>query len=401
MRRTILRGYYGATAGDSSMYVVSKAHIDQLDIVQKDRWSHGPIEFVFLPSQEEPSTEVLWHAYRWNTWFRACTARPGDSLDVLAGIWPSISKDGNPNKFIVPSIGEYTELHAMLASVVPASELARFGIKEKRKANFWLLPLGFDEDTPSPAAYARGSTRAFTRYLWPRLVRRSGVRMPDFSPRSSLRILADDSRYWMNRLYRVAIARAEGFEEAEQLDDDWQPLEALEKRAHAEMPHVDWSLFEFRRPLRGGYTWWPDDQEECDAVIDEMISGHAVMDSIAPIVDTLLSHGTHDDFSDTYSWIKDRFERSFYHRRAKLKVSLVETTDDAPCWNADATPDGYNAVLFRDLLAMLDLKERHLVIGLRHGESVSGLARAQGLRSHASLSRRLNVLRARLRKALQ
>lgn len=382
------------------MFVISKAHFDQLDIVQKDRWDQGPIEFIFLPEPEVDRPEFVGHQVRWNTWFRACTMRPGESLEFFQRLWPSIAKSGNPNKFIVPSIGEYTELHAMLASVVPSATLARYGIKEKRKANFWLHPLGFDDDEPSPRAYARAASRAFSAYLWPRLVRRSGLRMPDFSPRSSLRLLADDSRYWMNRLYRVAIARAEGFEEADQDDDRWRPIETFEKRARAALPDLDWSLFEFRRPLKGGYLWWPDDQDECDAVIDEMLSGHAVMDSITPVVDALLSQGAHEDFAETYSWIKDSFERSFYHRRAKLKVSLVQTTDDAPCWDADE-PSGYDAVLFRDVLAMLDLKDRHLVIGLRHGENLSSLARASGLRSHAGLARRLKALRARLKTVLQ
>jgi hypothetical protein len=108
------------------------------------------------------------------------------------------------------------------------------------------------------------------------------------------------------------------------------------------------------------------------------------MESLDPAIETLHSHRVHEDFSDRYSWIKEDFERSFYSKRAKLKVSLVETQD------------GYERVLFRDVLAFLNSSERHLVIALRSGKTTTEIACEA--KSHAAVLRRVKKLQAKVKR---
>jgi hypothetical protein len=159
-------------------------------------------------------------------------------------------------------------------------------------------------------------------------------------------------------------------------------------------------LFEVRRPLRGGVIWDEENHDEREAVLDHAITGIGVMESIEPVVDLLQTHRTHEDFSSSVSWIKEDFERSFYSKRAKLKVELVETLDDSPVWAMDEC-DGYGQVLFRDLLAALNLKERKLLLAVRQGKTPCEIASTQGLRGHAAISRRVKRLKAKLAALLR
>jgi hypothetical protein len=97
------------------------------------------------------------------------------------------------------------------------------------------------------------------------------------------------------------------------------------------------------------------------------LTGAGVITSLEPVIELLQSRRAHEDFSSRASWIKEDFERTFYSKRAKLKVELVETLDDAPVWATDECA-GYGEVLFRELIAALDLKERRRLLALRLGK---------------------------------
>ena len=112
------------------------------------------------------------------------------------------------------------------------------------------------------------------------------------------------------------------------------------------------------------------------------------------------SHRAHEDFSDRYSWIKEDFERSFHSKRSKLKVQIVETVDDFPVWES-AGCDGYADVLFRDVLAALDVNERTLFLAIRSGKTVCEISTEYGLRGHAAISRRIAKLKEKLQRLLQ
>jgi hypothetical protein len=77
----------------------------------------------------------------------------------------------------------------------------------------------------------------------------------------------------------------------------------------------------------------------------------------------------------------------------------VETVDDAPVWSTNEC-DGYGEVLFRDIFATLDLRERRLMLAIRTGKTVTEIAREAGHAGHAAISRRIKQIQAKVRRLL-
>jgi len=383
------------------MYVISNAMMNQAEVVQLDRWEYGPLELVFFDASRfsgqegRMSTEVAMAVVEWNRHHRGGFVRPEEAVEVIERHLPGVLRMTNPNVFLVPRINGYTELHAMLSSVLPDAILRRRGIG-KIKATFWLYPF-IDLDVRT-AAYAAATEAAFRDFIWPRLARKNRLKRLHFALDSSLRLLAGDVGFWMNRLYRVAVERCEFFKETR--DDRWDSLARIEASVREELAPAEEGRFIVRRPLMGGPLWDRDDPGECEAVVDEVLEGGGVMESLYPVLEVLHSHRTHEDFSDRYSWVKEDFERSFYSKRSKVRVSLVETVDELPAWEASA-PEGYGRVLFRDLMCFFEPRDRHIILALRHGKTVSEIARESGLRGHASVSRRVKRIKAKLRQLLE
>jgi hypothetical protein len=405
------------------MRIMSNALLDQVEVVQLDRWNHGPLELVFLDSVldrwDQDHNRRICHIAEWNCCFRGGLFREAHTLEWVQEMVPKLRRWSNPNLFLVTRTNGYTELHSMLASVVPEDILSRHRIR-KRNANFWLLAWldDFREDLDRPevlervsfqeyhvrkaeaaGVYAVAACRAFEEYIWAKLARDRRWRSELFGPHSSLRLLAGDTNFWMNRLFRVALERSEYFEEVSE-ETEWKPLEELTRKLRKVIPEEQWPNFLVRRPLMGGWLWDPDDPEECEVVVEEMLAGNGVMDSLDAVLQVLHSHPCHDDFSDRYSWIKEDFERSFYRKRNKLKVTLMETVDDMPAWPAEE-PAGFGNILFRDLLSVLDQRDQHILIAVRQGKTVSEIASELGHRGHAAVSRRWGEIKARLRRLLE
>jgi hypothetical protein len=256
--------------------------------------------------------------------------------------------------------------------------------------------------TKHPPDFAERVERAFARYMWARICPEKRARPEFFSSASPLKLMAGDVRFWMQRIYRIALDRREACFEPVPDDEEWKPMVELERefREMLREKQEDGDPFVLRRPLYGGDLWDSNEEEEREAVIEEAIHGAGVIESLDPVIELLSSHRTHEDFSDEYSWIKEDFERSFYSKRAKLRVELVETIDDAPVWECDEC-EGYTDLLFRDVLAALDVNERKLLLAIRHGKTVCELTREHGLRGHASISRRLQRIKDAVLKLLQ
>jgi len=382
------------------MRVVSNAMMDQAEIVQADRWERGPLELVFLKDVEALDIESELHLIDWNRHHRAGWLRAAGEVDFALKVAPRLREQENPNVFLVPSVHGYTELHCMLASLVPEAILRRHGLR-KESTNAWLMPLFAERSMldPTIARKATASVEAFNEYLWPKLAGRRGLRN-DFSPVSSLRLLASDTPYWMSRLYRLALARWDSMGPTRHEDRDWKSLDVLWEELRQQVPVEHLKGVTLSRPYYGGTLWDENDQRECDGVLEELLGDGGGQESLEPVLQVLNSSRTHEDFSDRYSWVKEDFERSFYSKRSKIRVSLVETVDDVPVWSAPE-PEGYGNVLFRDVLSFFDAKDRHLVLALRHGKTVSEIAREQGLKGHASVSRRLKRIRAKVREVLK
>lgn len=380
------------------MRALSNAFMDQVEIIQKDLWGQGPLELVFLKDGPPLGVEAEIHVATWNRRYRAGFFKSAAEVDFVLSKVPGLRERENPNVFVVPSLHGYTELHRMLASVVPERILRRHGLR-KECATAWLGPIWKDVHPAIAQKKAKASSEAFIEYLWPRLVRRRGLRL-EFSATSPIRLLAADIPFWMNRLYRLALDRWESLGPTKHEDEEWKSLDVLWEELRKQVPEEELKKVTLSRPYLGGTLWLPEDQKECDAVVDDLVDGGGCLESLEPVLEVLNSHRAHEDFSSRYSWVKEDFERSFYSKRSKIRVSLLETVDDLPAWTAPQ-PDGFENVLFRDILSFLGAKEQHLVIALRHGKTVSQIAQDRGLSGHGAVSRQVKRLKAKVKSLLQ
>lgn len=385
------------------MQVVSNAFFDQAEVVQADRWEFGPLELVFVdvgeaarPNRRE-RLDAEMHIATWNRHSRGGFLRDADACEFVFRRFPAIQRSGNPNIVLVPRIDGCSELDVMLASIVPDRILEQFGIAKIRTSTL-LLPYSLRSRNKGARTYGLRAREAFSRYIWSELAPRRGCSEADFAEDSPLRLLADDHLLWASRLYRLALDRSDGLAEVG-ADPGWEPLEVIDEKLRSTLPPDQSGKFVVRRPLFGGDLWNMDDPSDCDAMVDDLLDGARILSPIDSVLDVLRSHYAHEDFSARYSWIKEDFERAFYHKRAPVKVTFVETVDDHPVWHADG-PAGYGNVLFRDVLARLDPRDRRIVVALRLGKTVSEIASEEGLRGHSGISKRLRVIKRRMRRTL-
>jgi hypothetical protein len=383
------------------MFAISNAFLYSVEIVQADRWLHGPLELAFVSPvshgtrEDQMRMEVGLH--QWNQTYAAGYVRAGDTFDLVTASVPGIRRRKNPNIVLVPrTAAGVTDLHVMLASLLPDLELKNAGLP-RMKAN---MALSLSSRDPLPSDFAAKVEKTFADYIWTKIAppgRRN--QRAFFSEKSPLRLLAGDTRFWMQRIYRIALERRETCFSSTKSEKPWKSLKSFRNALDDSVPPEDRTSFDVRRPLKGGIIWDVEDHEDREAVLDDALTGAGVMESASPIIDLISSHKTHEDFSGHHSWIKEDFERTFYSKRAKLKVDLVETLDDAPVWDVTDS-DGYGEVLFRDLFSALDLKERRLVIALRQGKTVCEIASDNQLLGHASISRQVAKLKEKLLKLL-
>jgi len=381
------------------MIAISNAFFFQAEVEETDRWKHGPLEFIFFDSErhhDRSQAEVAYAAMQWNREYEGGCCRDDECIERLEAIVPGLRACENPNIFLAPRECGFTQLEVMLASVVPTTILERHGIR-KQRANFSLLPFGHHNEQPGYGVFCQ---RAFEEYIWTKLQRSARCRYDYFAKDSPLRLLAADSRYWMSRLFRIALARYETFPPTTHIDETWQSLDELQREFANLNPESVVENFKIRRPRVGGDLWDIDDADECDDVVEEMLDGLGLMEPVDPLLDLLQSNPAHEDFSPIHSWIKEDFERAFYSKRAKVKVVLTETIDEFPAWEANSS-SGHDDLVFRDILSCFDLKEQRLLIALRHGKTTSEIAREMGLKGHASVSRKLARIKKRVRSLLE
>jgi hypothetical protein len=382
----------------------SNAHFSEVELVQSNRWELGPLELVFVDQRlrngcyTKRGLELGGAISEWNQSAAAGLARPARALDVLVREFPSMKSCENPNMIFVPRqrAGGLTELHVMLASLLPEMTLRTAGI-HRSTALFDLTLLNYPD---RPSGYASAIYAAFEQYIWTKLAPQPRLRESFFSATSPLRLLSGDITLWMNRVYRVALEIKESFREIDSSEKKWRPLAEVAAELSDSLPLDLRDRIRVRRPLYGGDLWDVHNAEERELVIEEAITGAGVMDSLEPIIELLHTQRAHEDFSDRYSWVREDFERSFYSKRSKLQVVLIETVDDFPAWSADAH-DGYDRVLLRDIFAFLNPRERKLFLALRQGRTVGEIAKREELSGHAAISRRVKALKKKVSALLK
>lgn len=380
------------------MRAISNAFLKQAEVEQKGHWQEGPLELAFFDVEHcsKNYDECVVLAAEWNGSYEGGYIRPGKWLEQLQALVPGLNGAESPNVFIVPRVNGVTPLDTMLASLVPLRILERHGIRKKVRCNLWLTPFGLGEYRPD---FGERCRNAFEEFVWPIMVPGSRHQARFFAADSPLRLLAGDSRFWMHRIYRTALSLYEELPPTTHREKSWKSLSVLRKGLFNDHPTLSPDSVIVRRPRMGGELWEPTDEADCRRVVKRAMSGDNERCSLEQVIDIVLSDRAHEDFSDRHSWVKEDFERSFYSKRSKLKVTLVETVDSFPAWEA-AEPQGYEQLLYRDVLSILDVKERRLVVALRQGKTATELAKEYGYADHSPMSRSIAALKTKVGRLL-
>jgi len=90
----------------------------------------------------------------------------------------------------------------------------------------------------------------------------------------------------------------------------------------------------------------------------------------------------------SWSYAREDFERKLYRKRSKVQVRFVELTDTFPVQGPETEILGN--LVFADFLALLDERERQVVVLLHSGiTKVGEVATALGYKNHSPISKRL------------
>lgn len=98
-----------------------------------------------------------------------------------------------------------------------------------------------------------------------------------------------------------------------------------------------------------------------------------------------------DDFSSQWSNAREDFERKFYRKRNKVKVRFVELTDTIPIQGPES--DVLGKLVTSDFRALLDAKQREIVVLLSSGYRQHEIAERLGYANHSPVSKRLSQIR--------
>jgi len=351
--------------------------------------SPTPPEVVFMPMQGK-RLEAIGTLSTWNSFWEAAQFR----REVFEQYEKS-SKEPNPhlswiktlpeglNAFLVPETPSRYEAYSPLYHLLPLDMLKKFGLPALRRG---VWPTNFvlaNRERVLPADTRERLSRAFAAYIWPWID--SGSSILSFGKDDPLVMLSHNLDFWLGPAVRVLEERRRGFERVEPQNERDRKL--LMKVLKDEKEDEDVTI---RTPHRGCALWMGE--AEAEEVTEQIVAVADKEGKLRSIADAVRSHRVHDDFSQRWSYAKEDFERKLYSKRSKIRVTFVELTDTVPVHSpfSEYTDD----LLWQDFSAVLDRKERHVIVCLRNGTTKLGdIAASLGYANHSPISKALNRIR--------
>lgn len=272
---------------------------------------------------------------------------------------------------------------APLYHLLPWSMLRRHGLPALRR-HVWPTLMEFPGVAKVlPTDFDDRFSACFAQYIWPLLS--PGSSLGAFSSVEPLRLLAHNLDFWLPFVDLAAQERVRSWGRTT-VKDDRIRRKIEEVRSHPRPP--DYPDFTVERPLYGGYVW--SGEEEAWDVTRRVVELADCRGKLRGIVDAVRSHRVEDDFSSKWSHAKEDFERKLYRKRSKVRVSFVELDERIPVYGPDSEVEFDRRIFWEDFLALLDAKERHVIVLLRSGHTQSEIASALGYESHSPVSKALS-----------
>lgn len=358
-----------------------------------------PLELVFIPIRPrsfKDSTHYGVPMIEWNLLWEM-----GQLRSELFDEWRRKYKNvpewlrrySNRNIYFVHDLAKNPmETFAPLYCMLPREILERVGLPPTGR-RLWPLDTGNDAATQMPSdGYARFE-RALSLHLWPRLVH--GKRWKAFSDDDPVKVLTHSPVFWLPHALETCFERACWYDR--EYDELTEKRRAQLDEANAR-PELIAEGVQFVPARYGGPLW--EGAEEAEDATQQMIEHADRAGNLRALIDTVASNRVHDDFSPYWSREREDFERAMYHKRAKVKVSFVELPEREAIHShftqMAPSPDAgvIEQAMFNDFLALLDQKNRSIVICMRRGmTTASEISRALGYANHTPVTKRLRKIR--------
>lgn len=340
--------------------------------------------------------EMLGILSRWNTAWEAAQLREEMQLfyrdeDLVEKIAPTLSLLKDRNVYLLPDTKERYHAYLPLYALLPLHTLKKYGLPPIRK-KLW-PSIGPDFGFGSrvlPSNFKHRLSLAVASHIWPSL--NSGSNLLAFNKDEPIRLLAHDLDFWLPHITSVAEQRMRSFDFVE-FDDEKERSELL--KIQQGIP-ADEGVF-VDRCRQGGYVWLGED-DAYDAT-KEMVGCADKNGNLRSLMDAIRSNRVEEDFSDRWSYAREDFERKLYKKRQKVSVKFVEL--DQAFGVAGPESEFSEELLWQDFFAILNAKEKQIVVCLRKGATnLTEVARSLGYSNHSPVSKALSRIRAKAMKYL-
>lgn len=350
-----------------------------------------PPEVVFLPTRNTNRLEITGVLASWNHFWEAGQYRKeifktDCFLDGLPELIEWVENLPEANIYLVADSKTKFDAYSPLYHLLPKRLLDRHGLPALKRGLWPRNMAGAWTDEILPTDFPQRLSRALAEHVWSYLESGSGMRA--FSSSDSLVLLSHDLDFWLPHAVTMMEGRMREFDRVEPETPEQRRI-IEEAKQHECDPDVD-----FARPRKGGILWMGEEEAKC--ATEEMVNAADKNGCLRGIIDAIRSNRVVDDFSPRWSFAREDFERKLYSRRAKVRVSFVELKDTLPVHSPRS--EYTDKLLWQDFSALLDRRERHVVVCLRNGVTKLGDIAAQlGYATHSPISKAL----ARVRKKAQ
>jgi hypothetical protein len=353
-----------------------------------------PAEYAYVPmpprDANSSAVEMSGFLASWNWAWETAELRSQlleDELpDTLAWL-----KNTEANVSLVPLIdGNRYAAYSTLYRLLPRRTLERFGLPLLRRA-LWPETLTRHETIAIlPGDYEARLARAFAHHIWPLL--HAGGRLTAFSGAEPIKLLAHNLDYWLPHADAVVQEHIKWNGRCD-FDKDSPDQSARLSAIRLTVPEG----FAVDRPYRGGPVWVGE--EEAWEATQDLVNAADTTGRLRSLIDAVRSHRVEDDFSERWSYAREDFERKLHCKRRKVRVRFVELTETVAVHAPEA--EVHANLSFEDFLALLNPKEREIVVCIRNGVTrVGDIARTLGYANHSPVSKALARIRRRAQRAL-
>jgi hypothetical protein len=357
-------------------------------------------EFLFLPlpAQGRKNLELTGIMGQWNIAWEAGQLRSrivfsNKERRKIFKTFPALSSMRDKNAYLLPDTAKRFDAYLPLYSMLPLHILERFGLPAVRKM-VWptITPMNSESVEPFlPHDFRDRLSKGFASHIWSFI--EGGSSIGSFGKDEPLRLLAHNLDFWLPSAVRVAEQRLACFDRVAVESDAIGKKLAKIRGSITEEDEVEVDT------CRMGGSIWQGEAEAHEAA-EEMIQVADSSYQLRSLVDAIRSNRVEEDFSDKWSYAREDFERKLYRKRSRIRVKFVELKE------ADGVVGPQSEIsdklLWQDFFALLDAKQRQIVICLAKGPTnLTEAAHALGYSNHTPISKALKKIRLKAQKLLE